>query len=569
MAGSSKGRGKKSAPSVKAPGPRVNTPLFFLLAALLLFFGGYYDFLVFAAAAVLAVLLALHARRTGGLTLPKGPVPWLLLGLVLCALLTLPAAVSPGMALTGVLRWLAALLFFLYAATFTQEERGLMLDSVAWQGAIMAVLSVCLFLGTLLSGGQDANGRIDGFFQYANTYALFLLVCLALLAGKDRRQRLDWPAMAALLVGLFLTGSRGVFLLLAAAGVCWAVYRLVVKKQVRPVLLGTAGVVLAAALAVVFSGGMVLDRLEAITLESSSLNGRLLYYLDGLRMLAQCPFGVGRGGYLYLQPLVQTGPYILKSIHNEYLQAALDGGILSGVLLLALVCAVVFRRGAPPRERVVAALLGLHACIDFDFQFFAMLCLLLLCGVGGERRTVAVKKPAVLAAGGILTAVFAFFTLPYSLSFFGNSRGAYALWPVDLSLAEERLQHCADLDEAGEIADAILCQTSLSMLAWDCKFAQAAAAADYPSMTSYRYQYLQLNPYRPEVYEEMTTLLENACDQAPEGLDLYQTLAEQTARLLEEVYARTSPLAYKIADRPDFSFRPALLIRLETITEER
>lgn len=569
MAGSSKGRGKKSAPTVKAPGPRVNTPLFFLLAALLFLFGGYYDFLVFAAAAVLTVLLALHVRRTGGLTLPKGPVPWLLLGLVLCALLTLPAAVSPGMALTGVLRWLAALLFFLYAATFTQEERGLMLDSVAWQGAIMALLSVCLFLGTLLSGGQDANGRIDGFFQYANTYALFLLVCLALLAGKDRRQRLDWPAMAALLVGLFLTGSRGVFLLLAAAGVCWAVYQLVVKKQVRPVLLGTAGVVLAAALAVVFSGGMVLDRLEAITLESSSLNGRLLYYLDGLRMLAQCPFGVGRGGYLYLQPLVQTGPYILKSIHNEYLQAALDGGVLSGVLLLALVWAVVFRRGTPPRERAVAALLGLHACIDFDFQFFAMLCLLLLCGVGGERRTVAVKKPAVLAAGGILTAVFAFFTLPYSLSFFGNSRGAYALWPVDLSLAEERLQHCADLDEAGEIADAILCQTSLSMLAWDCKFAQAAAAADYPSMTSYRYQYLQLNPYRPEVYEEMTTLLENACNQAPEGLDLYQTLAEQTARLLEEVYARTSPLAYKIADRPDFSFRPALLIRLETITEER
>lgn len=569
MAGSSKGRGKKPAPSVKAPGPRVNTPLFFLLAALLLLFGGYYDFLVFAAAAVLAVLLALHARRTGGLTLPKGPVPWLLLGLVLCALLTLPAAVSPGMALTGVLRWLAALLFFLYAATFTQEERGLMLDSVAWQGAIMAVLSVCLFLGTLLSGGQDANGRIDGFFQYANTYALFLLICLALLAGKDRRQRLDWPAMAALLVGLFLTGSRGVFLLLAAAGICWAVYRLVVKKQVRPVLLGAAGVVLAAALAVVFSGGMVLDRLEAITLESSSLNGRLLYYLDGLRMLAQCPFGVGRGGYLYLQPLVQTGPYILKSIHNEYLQAALDGGVLSGILLLALVWAVVFRQGAPLRERAAAALLGLHACIDFDFQFFAMLCLLLLCGVGGERRTVAVKKPAVLAAGGILTAVFAFFTLPYSLSFFGNSRGAYALWPVDLSLAEERLQHCADLEEAGEIADAILCQTSLSMLAWDCKFAQAAAAADYPSMTSYRYQYLQLNPYRPEVYEEMTTLLENACDQAPEGLDLYQTLAEQTARLLEEVYARTSPLAYKIADRPDFSFRPALLIRLETITEER
>ena len=62
--------------------------------------------------------------------------------------------------------------------TFTQEERGLMLDSVAWQGAIMGGISICLFLGTLLTGGEDANGRIDGFFQYANTYALFLLCLL-------------------------------------------------------------------------------------------------------------------------------------------------------------------------------------------------------------------------------------------------------------------------------------------------------------------------------------------------------------------------------------------------------
>ena len=235
-------KGKKSARAPKGAGPRVNTPLFFLLAALLLLFGGYYDFLVFAAAAVLAVLLALQIRRTGGLTLPRGPVPWLLLGLVLCAGLTLPAAVGPGMALTGVLRWLAALLFFLYAATFTQEERGLMLDSVAWQGAIMGGISICLFLGTLLTGGEDANGRIDGFFQYANTYALFLLVCLALLVGKNKRQGLDWPAMAVLLLGIFLTGSRGIFLLLAAAGLCWAIYRLAVKKQVRPVLMGAAGV---------------------------------------------------------------------------------------------------------------------------------------------------------------------------------------------------------------------------------------------------------------------------------------------------------------------------------------
>lgn len=560
-------RQKRKMPT-RSPGPRTNTPLYFLLAALLFLFGGYYDFLVFLSAALLAVLLLVSVVRTGKLLLPKGPIPWLLLGLTLCALLTLPAAVSPAMAFTGVLRWLAALLFYLYAATYTQQERELILNSVAGQGAVMAALSIVLFAGTQLTGGTDSNGRIDGFFQYANTYALFLLVCLVLLALKPRR-RLDWPAMAILLLGILLTGSRGVFLLLGGVGLWWGVRWLVIKRQITPVLLSAGCVAILGALAILISGGMVLDRLQAFTLESSSLNGRLLYDLDGLRILGAHPFGVGRGGYLYIQPLFQTGPYILKSIHNEYLQAALDGGLVSGFLLLALVCAIAFRTGASLRERTVALLLGLHACIDFDFQFFSVLCLLLLCGSGGECRSLTPSRQIVWGTGALLAAMFAFFTLPYGLSFFGRSQAAYTLWPGDLSLAEERLQHCAALEEAEQVAQRILMQTDLSMLAWDCRFAQAAAAADYPAMAEYRYQYLRLNPYRPEVYEDMAALLENACIQTPEGLRSYQVLAEQTAELMEEVYARTSPLAYRIADQPDFSFCPALLIRLQVIREER
>ncbi|WP_294473341.1 O-antigen ligase family protein [uncultured Intestinimonas sp.] len=549
------------------PKVRVNTPLFFLLAAVLLLFGGYYDFTALLAGAVLALLLLHAILRRGTLPLPRGPALWLLAGMVLCAFLTAPLALSPGMALTGGLRWLAALLFFFYAATYTGAEKELILDSVSWLGAGMAAVSLCVFLVNRLTGVADANGRIDGFFQYANTYALFLMICLLLLLLKEERKKQDYGAMALLVVVIFLSGSRGVFLLLAAAGGGLFLHALAARRRVLPALLGAAAAAALGGLAVLLSGGLVLDRLLAITLESSSLNGRLLYNLDGLRILAAHPLGVGRGGYLYVQPLFQTGPYILRSIHNEYLQAALDGGILSGVLLLALAGWVVLRRGAPLRTRAAAAALALHACIDFDFQFFGMLCLLLLLGSGGAVREVSVPRPALWAAGGLAAAALGFFTLPYTLSFFGNSKGAYALWPADLSLAEERLQHCASLEEAGEIAGRILSATDASMLAWDCAFTLAAQEADYRTMAQCRFQYLRLNPYRPEVYEEMTALLENACEQDPAGLGGYKTLAEQTAGHLEEVYARTSPLAYRIADRPDFSFRPALLIRLEEIEE--
>ena len=557
---------KKREPARSAgPKPRQNTPLFFLLAALLLLFGGYYDWTALLAGAVLALLLAAATWRAGGLVLPKGPEVWLLGGVALCSLVTVPFALSPGMALIGALRWVAALLLLLYTATFTGTERAIILDSVARLGAVMAAISIVGFCYTLLSGGEDANGRIDGFFEYANTYALFLLVCLVLLLLKENRHWSDWPAMGVLLVGVFLSGSRGVWLLLVGVGVFLALRQLTVKGKPMPVLLGVGAVVLLGGLAAALSGGLVLDRLAAMTLESSSLNGRLLYYLDGLTILIDHPLGVGAGGYLYVQPLVQTGPYILKSIHNEYLQAALDGSVLAGALLLALAAVLIFRRGTPLRQRLAVILLAAHACIDFDFRFFGVLALLLVCGCPRESRTIPLPRRALAAAGGVLAAVLGFFTVPYTLSFLGNAGGAWALWPWDLSLAEERLQSCAGLEEAGGIADRILDITDTSMLAWDCKFAQAAAETDYETMAECRYRYLRLNPYRPEVYEEMTALLENACREDPAGLEIYQMLAEKTGALLEEVYERTSPLAYRIVDKPDFSFRPALLERLQRI----
>ena len=153
------------------------------------------------------------------------------------------------------------------------------------------------------------------------------MICLILLLLKDRRRSIDWAAMAVLVCGIYLSGSRGIFLLFLFMALGWGGWSALREKKILPVALGALGVIAIGALAVVFSGGLVLDRLRAITLTSSSLNGRLLYDLDGLQMLLRHPLGVGRGGYLYIQPLEQTGVYTLRSIHNEYLQAALDGGV--------------------------------------------------------------------------------------------------------------------------------------------------------------------------------------------------------------------------------------------------
>ena len=557
--------------NTRAELPRKNTPLLFLLLFFIPLFGGYYNFSVFLAGVILTPLLLYESQRAGALCLPEGASAWCLYGLWLCGFLAIPFSVSPGMAFSGFLRQTVWVLFFLCAAAYAPQEREDILDTAAYEGALLAFISVIAFVYNNAAGLEDRNGRIDGPFQYANTWALFLLVCLILMALKGRRHPLDWFAMGSLLCGLFLSGSRGVFLLALGMGLFFGGRWLLQRRRIIPLIWAGGAILLIGAAAAVLSDGMVLERLQAITLSSSSLNGRLLYALDGLGMIARHPLGLGRGGYLYQQPLEQTGVYTLRYIHNEYLQAALDSGLLAGALSVALAAALLFRKNVPLRERAAVFAIMAHACIDFDFQFTAMVFLLLLCGTGGKFQRIPLpgKKVGKVLCGAVM-AVFVYFSAVYYLDFAGHPMQASAMFPADLSLAENRLQSCASLERAEPEADRILTSTGLSMLAWDCKFAAYAQRADLSGMAEAKFQYLRLNRYRGEVYTEFTALLEQAYVQGSQMERLqYKNFAQSAILLLEEVKQKTSPLAYRIVDKPDLEFSTDILPRLQAILDRK
>ena len=167
-----------------------------------------------------------------------------------------------------------------------------------------------------------------------------------------------------------------------------------------------------------------------------------------------------------------------------------------------------------------------------------------------------------------LAAVFSYFTAAYFLGYAGNHAAAYAMVPRDLSVAEEYLMSFSSVSDAQPVADAIIGSTDLSMLAWDCKFADAVQRTDYAAMAETKYQYLRLNRYRMEVYEEFAKLLENACAQSSDDeLEQYKILARLGAEQLEEVKELTSPLAYRIVDKPQLERSEEITAQLTTISE--
>lgn len=188
--------GKRKPRAVKSAA-RVNTPLLFLLLAAAPLFGAYYTFIVCLCGAVCALLLAASARREGALSLPLGQAALCLYGLCACFLLTIPFAISPGLAAGGFFRALAYLLFFLYSQTYSEEEQRLVLDGAALEGALLSAVSSLAFLYDSFLGAGTLNGRVDGLFQYANTWALYQLVCLLLLLLREKRRRLaDQPDLS-------------------------------------------------------------------------------------------------------------------------------------------------------------------------------------------------------------------------------------------------------------------------------------------------------------------------------------------------------------------------------------
>ena len=95
-------------------------------------------------------------------------------------------------------------------------------------------------------------------------------------------------------------------------------------------------VIIVAVIAAGLGLGLDVQRLLRLTLNSSTLNGRILYWYDAVKMIVKNPLGLGYMGYFFMQPQFQTGNYVTKYVHNDILQLVLDAGIVVAVLFVCL-----------------------------------------------------------------------------------------------------------------------------------------------------------------------------------------------------------------------------------------
>lgn len=468
-------------------------------------------------------------------------------------------AVDSGMSLMGGIKFLPVLIYFFVMCQML-EQRERLIQSLPVMGSLMTVFSFALMQFPAFSEYVSVAGRLAGFFQYPNTYALFMLVCLLVSVYRMSIKKTDWMIAIHILIaltGIYLSGSRTVMVMTIVV----FFMLLILKKELRKYSILCVGgfVILAAVLTFGGYGKGIYDRLLSMGGNASTFWGRLLYDRDAIKMIVTHPFGMGYYGYYFVQQEMQTGVYSVVSVHNEFLQIMLDIGIVPALLIYGAVIRSLLSENTSERDRVILVVMLLHSLFDYDFQFL-MMCFVLLLFL--DIRNVKKIKISILTkiAAGLSMIVIAVLSVIAGASdcFYikGEPEQAIRFYGGNTMAKIELLNMSEGPEEMEKRADSILEGNSHVSVAYSAKARAVFSQGDVEAFVRYKLTAIRLAPYQYEEYVDYLNSLAYCAElyKQANDMDSARFCAERAAEIphmLENVKEGTSRLGWKINDQPE------------------
>jgi hypothetical protein len=332
-------------------------------------------------------------------------------------------AVVPVSEQTKPVTWVLVSVFLAVTAIFyaamlgsnTQRRLDILLRGYLAAALVASVVAAAAYF-RLFGGASDIfllYGRARGTFNDPNVLGAFLvlpglLVFQRMLAGRLVMR--SGLMLLILLVGLFLTFSRGAWGQFAFAGIVLMAVTFVtgrsVKERFRIVLVAVGGML---AIAVLVMALLSIGQVSELFSERASLElsydigryGRFGRYMLGAEVALEHPLGIG--------PL-QFYRFFTEDPHNTFLNAFMSGGWLAGFgyLTLSAVTLVVSTRFLflrTPWQSVYQAIyaayvgvIGESVIIDIDHWRHYFLILGVLWGLMAASRRAVATIPAGVGA---------------------------------------------------------------------------------------------------------------------------------------------------------------------------
>ncbi|MBQ4116721.1 MAG: O-antigen ligase family protein [Clostridia bacterium] len=464
-------------------------------------------------------------------------------------------AVDSGMGVIGFLKYLP---LFLFALSLMQtEEKRTALFLLPYVVTLMVVLSAALAQIPLLKDYFLVSGRLGGFLQYPNTFAIIILVSELLLLSKSKIKHYDLICIALLVGGLIYTGSRTVFVLAIIANIATVLFTKSKRFIFFSVLALLAGGFVAVVYLISSENTHIVEDLLNVTFKESSFVGRFLYYVDALPVILKNPFGLGYMGYSFMQSSFQSGIYSTAYIYNDFLQLMLDIGWVPSLLFVFVILKRIFGKNTERAHRIILSTLTLHSLLNFNMQFLSVffIYILFLDIDSGKEYVISGKKWLVCTLAAVVSCTSIYMGTSLLLYRMGQYDASYAMYPYNPNTETAILINTKDIETANTIATKAQKRNKYFLLTYSIKSRYAYSKNDFTALISIKNQTFEIAPFVYEEYEEYARMLINGITHYKQtGDENYKQICieelKSVPQKLEKLNDRLSSLGKRIKEHP-------------------
>ena len=476
-------------------------------------------------------------------------------------LLTCIYAIDKGMAILGFLKFTIPLTFGFLLMQYSKEEVIEMLKPIPISGAIMVIVSLLFkYVPFLPDVFYLQNGRMMGFLQYANTFALFLLIGIIVASYSEQKK---WKIIIyniVLLFGILVSGCRTIQVLALLNYIIMTLK----QKELRMYFIALVLLAIAGTITYVLTTGNfnTIGRYLTISTASRSLKERLLYYKDAIPLILRHPFGLGYMGYSYIQPQIQTGIYQAAYVHNDFLQLILDIGIIPAIVLIVAIFKNLNNKENSLLFKIILITIALHLLIDFDLQFMIIFLILVMTLNlwDGKKYEYEANKMILIGVESILIGVYLYFGFVTLFNYFNKDKIASKMYPFytesNIAIANNYLEN-KDISNSYKIASNMQKTNKELGMIYNIKAYYYLNNKNWNLMEQNKKRYIEINKYDMKEYEDYVLMLSQAIEYYAQNDEMekaveYIKKVTEVPSIIEQVKSSTSSVSYELKDVPKF-----------------
>lgn len=513
--------------------------------------------IVFTLDVVLVALLLYKMVKNGEFIFTKDIKFIMILIWSFSYLITTFYSVDTELSFLGFLKFFTVPLFIMVIMQYgyTIEQKDKWFNTVAEIGTIMVCIILVVSIGEKILGVESGmffyQNRLAGFFNYANSFALFLLIGIIIIGFKKELKVVDLIKINLLFVGILLTNSRAIMIISGFSYLLILMFNRNMRKK-NFINLGIM-VIVGAIVTIIMSNFGVNNRLAETTGNSSEWVLRILYYKDALRLIVKNIFGYGYMAWWYMQEGFQTGAYDAKFVHNGLLQVALDVGVIPALFIVVIFVMGFFDKKVQARDRVLMMIILGHSLIDFNMEFMAIMLVLFM--TLEFTNKVKIKNSFKLRSGIVAVGcIYLFFGFVSLLNAFGRYDIGNTLFPYSIVLNKE-LEATTDAVKGVDLASKLYDKNKYFLNAsfWLSKKEQAFG--NYDKAYEYEVWIVKNKKYTMLNYIEYVSFLEKAIkfyymNGDFREVNLYIERLLEVPDMINKVKDSSDSLAFKIAHKP-------------------